>query len=189
MRVVKTYEGFFDFFKKKKDRRGDPITGRLPKDIEPSGSISKKVKQFFEKTLFSDFNYIIKEITDEYGSYDLSYSLECEFGNFKLIEDKERFAIDGRDLKFMDKSQDFVLDRVGSYARICVDMPGFNDGDEGLITTQLKNINNDKMSKSEFVEDVAERIKDMCDFESFKVNSSDYDPWRKGRIYLMIFNF
>ena len=160
MRVVKTYEGFFDWLRKKKNgRKGDEVTGRIPKEISEGGSTSDKVKEFFEKTSYSDFNYIIKEITDEYGSYEIEYSLDCEFGHFRLSNSDDKFTLNKEDLSFVGTKQEYILNRVGERCSLVVHIPLF----------QIENNKDGKANKKEFVEDVAERIIDMCNIKSYNV--------------------
>lgn len=187
--MVRTYEGFLDFFtarKKSKIRKTDIDTGRLPKDIPVGEEVSKRVRHFFDTTSFSDFNYIIQELTDEYGGGKISYILETEYATLMIEGENDKFKIIKADLEFMNKSQDYILDRSGKYAKIKVCIDNFNFEDDGLIQTHLYNLNNNKLDQSEFISEVGERLMDMCpDIKSYRVGKNKYDEYKQ----VIQFNF
>lgn len=180
---VKTYEGFLDLFRK--GLKGDPETGRFPKDIEVGGEVSDRAKHFFETTEFSDFNYIIQEITDEYGGGEISYEFESEFACLRITEKNDRFEMDEHNLKFMMRSQNHILDRVGKYANITVYIEGFKLENEGSMQTHLHNLYHNKPEQSKFISEVGERLMDMCeDIQSYEIGN-----YLKSSTFVISFNF
>lgn len=173
--MVKTYEGFMDWFRKKKNgRKGDQVTGRLPRDIESGSGVSKNLISFFENTDASDFEYIIKEISDEYGGGEISYILETEFATVMVKKVDDEFFIDPADLKFMDTSQECFLQRVGKYANLSVYIDGFKFEDEIV----------------DDVNETAERLLDMCpEIQSYIIGKFDIDEHYKSNKCIVKFNF
>ena len=160
--MIRTYEGFMDFFKK-------------PEETD----FTTELKTFFNISA-SDINYILCEITDDVNiDSEFNFRLVVDLSQYRLEIADDKFVLPKSDMRFCGfENMNAFIQRIGAYkkSQLSFDIE-FNkktDTDDGYIPTLLQRIKDEDPGKlpeadMKVINESGNRIKDLCGFKSYDI--------------------